>query len=557
MAEIDWNALAAEVTANFLATGQWGSIAPPTPDDGGTAPVDWDALAAEATANFLATGQWFVGSTPAPPPETDWNALAAQVTANFNATGQWFVTPISIPDARYMLFVAAVPPPATRDLWPLGGTDGSSPGLVDGEPRDVPLSAFDAFAGEAVSADSAIFRLSEGGNSGPTPSSRFVEQMGGFGAQFGQLDGRVLDDPASPVLHSVTGGTVSDHIFFLGLDAADWGGIHGLELNYRPTGLDTITLANFADVRFRLDGGSTFTALEIRNAKAGEVDARASTEAPLGLTLSLATDGQAGDNSFAVFGTPHGDDRITLHPGSIAGLTTDGSLSKLAITLGAGHATLDSGAVRAALEISGGPDPAGTNVTPGFSAALSEPGLPGQLLFGGLVFKARIAVAGLAEGSTVDVTLTTQHGPQEVNATVQDGALLLDPHVSFSAASVTQGTLLPGASGLTLLSVPFRAPGGGQHGDGSVIIASQGEDVILYDAAASGGVEILGFDQLQDRILLQHADPASVSILDLSGPQDGTLIAFDPLAPGEALHRFVFLPGVEGIALGHGVELLG
>lgn len=60
---------------------------PPTPprDE-----VDWDALAAEATANFEATGQWFPGQ-PVPPPPVDWDALAARITANFEATGQWFV----------------------------------------------------------------------------------------------------------------------------------------------------------------------------------------------------------------------------------------------------------------------------------------------------------------------------------------------------------------------------------------------------------------------------------------------------------------------------------
>jgi hypothetical protein len=59
----------------------------------GPKPVDWNALAAQATANFLATGQWFVGEAPGPTPPgpaVDWDALAAQVTANFQATGQWF-----------------------------------------------------------------------------------------------------------------------------------------------------------------------------------------------------------------------------------------------------------------------------------------------------------------------------------------------------------------------------------------------------------------------------------------------------------------------------------
>jgi alkaline phosphatase len=58
-------------------------------------PVDWNALAARVTANYEATGSWFVGAAvpdPAGPlaPPVDWNALAARVTANYEATGSWF-----------------------------------------------------------------------------------------------------------------------------------------------------------------------------------------------------------------------------------------------------------------------------------------------------------------------------------------------------------------------------------------------------------------------------------------------------------------------------------
>ena len=64
---VDWNVLAADVLANFQATGRWfASGQPPLPE-----PVDWDALAAQVLANLAATGQWFaegVGQTP-PEPE--------------------------------------------------------------------------------------------------------------------------------------------------------------------------------------------------------------------------------------------------------------------------------------------------------------------------------------------------------------------------------------------------------------------------------------------------------------------------------------------------------
>lgn len=54
--------------------------------------VDWDALAADVLANFAATGRWFAtGARPLPEPPVDWDALAAQVLANFAATGQWFL----------------------------------------------------------------------------------------------------------------------------------------------------------------------------------------------------------------------------------------------------------------------------------------------------------------------------------------------------------------------------------------------------------------------------------------------------------------------------------
>jgi hypothetical protein len=60
-------------------------------------PVDWDALAADVIANFEATGQWFASDAPPLPEPVDWDALAAQVQANFAATGQWFVGEIAGP----------------------------------------------------------------------------------------------------------------------------------------------------------------------------------------------------------------------------------------------------------------------------------------------------------------------------------------------------------------------------------------------------------------------------------------------------------------------------
>lgn len=62
--------------------------APPPPAAGGE--TDWNARAAEVQANFAATGAWFPGVAP-PPGSVDWDAVAAEVTASFAETGQWFL----------------------------------------------------------------------------------------------------------------------------------------------------------------------------------------------------------------------------------------------------------------------------------------------------------------------------------------------------------------------------------------------------------------------------------------------------------------------------------
>ncbi|MDN3564649.1 glycoside hydrolase family 16 protein [Paeniroseomonas aquatica] len=70
-------------------------------------PVDWNALAAQVTAHYEATGRWELpgaasaapAAAPAPAPapqvevavKVDWEALAAQVTANYEATGHWYL----------------------------------------------------------------------------------------------------------------------------------------------------------------------------------------------------------------------------------------------------------------------------------------------------------------------------------------------------------------------------------------------------------------------------------------------------------------------------------
>ena len=76
---------AGEIRGQLVAAGDGGG-------DDGEQPVDWNALAAQVLANFEATGQWFADDTTTPQDGTvDWNALAAQVQANFAATGSWFI----------------------------------------------------------------------------------------------------------------------------------------------------------------------------------------------------------------------------------------------------------------------------------------------------------------------------------------------------------------------------------------------------------------------------------------------------------------------------------
>jgi len=89
---VDWNAIAAQVMANYEATGTWyvdeADTAPPPPDpstpsdpppspppppeSGGTPEqIDWNAIAAQVMANYEATGTWYVSEAPTTPPPPD------------------------------------------------------------------------------------------------------------------------------------------------------------------------------------------------------------------------------------------------------------------------------------------------------------------------------------------------------------------------------------------------------------------------------------------------------------------------------------------------------
>jgi Tol biopolymer transport system component len=82
--------------------------------------VDWDALAAQVLADFAATGQWFASDAPPLPEPVDWDALAAQVLADFAATGRWFMDRAG---------GGATEPTLTRVSTSAGGEQGNGPSL--------------------------------------------------------------------------------------------------------------------------------------------------------------------------------------------------------------------------------------------------------------------------------------------------------------------------------------------------------------------------------------------------------------------------------------------
>jgi hypothetical protein len=461
---------------------------------------------------------------------------------------------------------------------------------VDGQPAEVPLSAFDAYTGtERVEADHALYALF-----GQVPGATFAEQIGvtlppPFVTR--EVRGSVLageaGTPSNPLVHFVDVGTPGDHIGVYGLADEDWGGIENFELDYDPASIDQLNIGNFVDVSLRIGPGADFVTANIGNAKRGEVDARA-LDGRLGLNLSLTSDGPTGDSTFTVlgttgpseFGTAGGDDRLTLLPGTwdaaatrldqLAGLMNDGSASKVNLYLGGGHVLVDASAMRAATEIFGGPTPGGATVTPEFTVALAEPGAgPTSVVFGAPVMRANLFVEGFLPDEFIPLVVTTPSG-EEVGTlgrgilvprpgeTTPVPALQVTAPVSFVAVreDTSARLVFTGGSGLVLAAVPFEAPTIGTHGDGTVIRASGGADTIHHVPGEEGAVLVEGFDAAQDRILLDGADPDTVRVYDVmenaSTPQArlGTIIAFGEVLPGVALGDFVFLPGAGRLALG-------
>lgn len=76
---VDWNALAAQATANYEATGSWSSAPAPAQTGGSSAAAPQPAAPSAPSAPAPQSGA------------TDWNAIAAQMTANHEATGNWFI----------------------------------------------------------------------------------------------------------------------------------------------------------------------------------------------------------------------------------------------------------------------------------------------------------------------------------------------------------------------------------------------------------------------------------------------------------------------------------
>jgi hypothetical protein len=212
------------------------------------------------------------------------------------------------------------------------------------------------------------------------------EGNAGFAASFlaaTLADSRAFAVPAGP-LNPVLSGDLNAfpqtgpfHAFgMLDFDLADrdWNSIKNLELSIDSAdlaGLEQITLRNIVDVRVKLGDTAAppprekgafdrFISLDIQNAKRGSVDASES-EFNVSLTLSTASNGRVGQNSF---------DLVLLMAGDQAGrtfqnsrLVNDGSLSLVTTDLGAGDDTFVAFSGRASTVTWGGADTGALSVT--------------------------------------------------------------------------------------------------------------------------------------------------------------------------------------------------
>lgn len=84
--QVDWNAIAAQVQANYEATGTWYVPSTSTPTTTTTTPTPTTPVPTDPAP--VTDTHTDTSTTTAP---VDWNALAAQAEANYAATGSWWI----------------------------------------------------------------------------------------------------------------------------------------------------------------------------------------------------------------------------------------------------------------------------------------------------------------------------------------------------------------------------------------------------------------------------------------------------------------------------------
>ncbi|WP_291298043.1 hypothetical protein [Elioraea sp.] len=514
--------------------------------------------------------------------------------------------------SSYVLFSQTSRPFGTRDLWGPAGlpgdTAGAVAGLVNGVVTDFPLSAFTAFTGTDVRrSDWALLAL------GPTADTAVG-------------DGRVFDAPAGPRNPEALLALDPAAAIVVQLADADWNGIKNLELFLGAEDMadgqngifGAVITRNIVDVRVKIGDGRAAPEdpvggvyVDIENVKRGEIDATESPHA-VAATVTLTSNGPGWGNTFAVFGSEHGDTLAVWRGGWDAPKTTldgfrtlanDGRHSLVVAELGAGNDRFDAGpliitdsegnswqraeAVRAQTDIRMGPDggglrilsesfsppdwypldPSALGIYPTremtlFFEPVEDPNNAGEFVFPAISFDATFLLNGRVvaemrlEGPGGDQAGTDWSGNPVAVVPLSLGGQFFD---TLSLA------FLPGNEAeLRSFSQPEGIYGIDTTG-GDRVISSDGADVLRY-AAGDGVDRVERFDPVLDRIVLEGIARDNVVVLGGVGDFSGTGLGFGALVltdlaslppPGMGpgtIENFVtdaaiFLPGTSAAAV--------
>ncbi len=282
-----------------------------------------------------------------------------------------------------------------RDAW-AGGTDGTLPGLLDGARTEVPRASYAPPAALSFRTPEEVFVTAASLNriiieslippqAQPPVPLVVTEAFGSapptfFGGPVGPDNPAVLVD--LPLLGGNTQGLLAriprepqalgfedaSHLYEVQLRDADWGRVAAIELRTDlPAEEYALLIANVPEVRAKIGddpagfGATAALHLYLDNVKAGELDATESFRG-VDLQLALASDGPAGQNSFAALGSGLAD-RVALSPGLHPGptaegavLDTSGALALVTAALGDGDDVFDAGTTQATTEVAGGTD---------------------------------------------------------------------------------------------------------------------------------------------------------------------------------------------------------